>query len=585
MSSITQSLVSVLINIIYKMKKMKTNIINASICLTLSAFSLLSGCAFDGVNRVSVTSASRVFDNVASYNNKTASVDPVSDLRIYQVMVESFRDGDKTKDYLVGYGPSDHKGDLLGVTDSLEYIRSLNMNAIWLTPVFESAKEDETPSKLDATGYYTRNYYKVDRRFGDEKTLRQLVEKAHNLGLYVFLDGVFGHFRADLENQSPDGNHVTLTDKCLGSNGMPYNPPKNTLCADFNDDGSSLTYMKEVARRYIEEYKIDGFRLDQAYQLPPQALRAVRDTIESTSKTVTYKNKDGKTVNPLGYVVGEIWADNPSITRRGYGSSDNQILESNFDFGLRYALVQALAVEESGRSDRRALRILEGIKYDEMYMPTHAKPNLMISNHDLVRFGDLIQRAGLSDSYRQRVLLAFAYLATVHSGPVTNYYGEEIGQEVKGFDKRSSTMDYLDDHVARDNGRISGFTKQEQEIKSVFSALMKLRSEHPALSNGTLDILRVTGDLFAVKKTHKADDDFYILLNLSKSEYQEVSISSELIKNTSHYSLTDCTKTDKNENGDMIVRVAPLSFEIVKSNSIGQCQLIPLQAYILENRQ
>lgn len=543
-------------------------------CLLLLANLMLCGCAGDGVNRTGISSSFPVFDSISSYSNKDGVEDRISDLRIYQIMVESFIDGDSSTDYGTGYGPSDHKGDLRGVIDALPYIRSLNMNAIWITPVFESAKEDEVPSKLDATGYYTRNYYKIDRRFGDEQTLKELVDKAHKLGLYVFLDGVFGHFRADLENISPQGNHVTMTKKCTGSNGMPYTPPENTMCADFNDDGSSLSYMLEVVRWYIEQYRIDGFRLDQAYQLPPDALRAVRRTIEESSKKVTYINSDNESVNPLGYAVGEIWADNPSIFRRGYGSRDNPILESNFDFGLRYALVQALATEESGRKDHRATRILEGIKYDEMHLPAHAKPNLMITNHDLVRFGDLVQRSGDTESYEKRVLLAFAYLCAVHSGPVTNYYGEELGQEVPGFDKRTNTMDYYDDHVSRDNGKVRDFTDREQRIKSVFSYLMKLRKEHRTLSNGTLSILRVTGDLFAVRKTSVFDDDFYIFLNLSKNEIQEVTLSSDLVRDTDHYSLTDCHRIHKDSNGDLILRIDPLSFEIVKSGREKHCQIV-----------
>lgn len=76
-----------------------------------------------------VTSASR-----ACYGNDQAACN----LRTYQVMVESFVDGDSAANYGVGYGPSGHNGDLQGIIDSLDHIKSLNVNAIWLTPVFDS---------------------------------------------------------------------------------------------------------------------------------------------------------------------------------------------------------------------------------------------------------------------------------------------------------------------------------------------------------------------------------------------------------------------------------------------------------------
>ena len=72
-------------------------------------------------------------------------------LRIYQVMVESFIDGDPNHDYNDGYGTSHHKGDLRGIIQSLDYIKSLGMNAIWLTPVFDSCLLYTSPSPRDAT--------------------------------------------------------------------------------------------------------------------------------------------------------------------------------------------------------------------------------------------------------------------------------------------------------------------------------------------------------------------------------------------------------------------------------------------------
>ena len=237
------------------------------------------------VDEYTLDSTSSAFSNTFKpYRNDTGVVDKFADLRIYQVMVESFQNGDDSRNYDTGYGPSDHKGDIKGIINAIPYIKDLGMNAIWLTPIFESAKEDEkNPSMLDATGYYTRNYYKVDRRFGDENTLKELVDTAHAHGLYVFLDGVFGHFRDDLVNTSPKGNKVTITKKCLGGNLQPYEPPKNTSCANFEDDGSSQKYMEEVARYYVKNFKIDGWRLDQAYQVPPIVLASIKKAVTDES--------------------------------------------------------------------------------------------------------------------------------------------------------------------------------------------------------------------------------------------------------------------------------------------------------------
>lgn len=543
------------------MKRLST--IYLSLALLCTSCTNSSSNNFDTVN---LTSQEPIFDYLAAYKEQIGTVKKHTDLRIYQIMVESFQDGDPNRNYDVGYGPSSHKGDLRGVLNSLDYIKSLNMNAIWLTPIFESAPSDKDKSKLDATGYYTRNYYKIDRNFGDENTLKELVDKAHEKGIYVILDGVFGHFRDDLVNTSPKGNKISTTDKCIGSNKSFYPPVAHTLCTDFNDGGKSLEYFKELVEYYIETYKIDGFRLDQAYQIPVENLSILRKTIEDVSKKVEYTNYEGKSVHPLGYVVGEIWSDNPTIVSTGYGDNENIGLYSNFDFALRYGLVQTLATEEWGKQVHVARNIRDLMKYDEINFPAHAMPNFMITNHDLVRFGDLIQRAGLQDSYWQRIHLALSFLALVPSGPITNYYGEEIGQEVPDFDKKISVMDFYDDHVSRDNGKISGFTQQEEKTKDLFSYLMKIRSEHDSISNGKLLLLKANSDIFAVKKTHSNDSDFIYVMNIS-NENKLISISKDIADKKKYERLI--TKKEKilqaSEDGDIQFILEPLSFDVIRN--------------------
>ena len=544
--------------------KFKSSLFALCSCLYLTACS-----SSNGVDEVTVDSVSLRWNNYfRAYNNTTGVVDPLADLRIYQVMVESFQNGDDTINYNVGYGPSDHKGDLQGIINAIPYIKSLGMNAIWLTPIFESAKEnDSNPSMLDATGYYTRDYYKVDRRFGDESKLKQLVDTAHANGLYVFLDGVFGHFRSDLNNTSPKGNKVTITQKCLGGELTYYTPPEHTSCADFDDKGQSLEYMKEVATYYVENFKIDGWRLDQAYQVPLKDLHEIKTAVEDISSKVTYTNSKGETVHPLAYMVAEIWSSNPIIAKTAYGYKKDEGLDSAFDFGMRYPIVQALATEEWMKADHSGFRLAEGLAYNENNLPRHALPNLMITNHDLLRFGDLIQRAGLRDSYNERIILALSYLAIVHSGPITNYYGEEIGQEVPNYANRVETMGYRDDHVARDNGKIKDFTPQEEHFKKLFTFLMNLRANHGSLSNGRMDLLKVNRELFSIRKSFKGDDDFFYFMNLSKNPLK-ITLSKELTTNAkalTKLSSDGNTEVKKDLEGNFEFTLAPLSFALLQN--------------------
>ena len=188
------------------------------------------------------------------------------DLRIYQVMVESFVDGDPDHDYGEGYGNSHHRGDLRGVIQSLDYIRELGMNAVWLTPVFDShAGEPQVrlngsthvDLRMDATGYYTRNYFAIDPKFGTMDDARELVNAAHERGLYVFFDGVFGHHKGN-PVASPSGRLPVDSSDPADYGSDPNGYPGRVV--DY-DDPATLEFYKEVARYWIEELGIDGWRL------------------------------------------------------------------------------------------------------------------------------------------------------------------------------------------------------------------------------------------------------------------------------------------------------------------------------------
>jgi cyclomaltodextrinase len=435
---------------------------------------------------------------------------PACNLRIYQVMVESFVDGDGSANYGVGYGPSRHNGDLQGIIDSLDHIKSLNVNAIWLTPVFDSCAGQGGDDKLDATGYFACDYFNVDPNFGSNAKLKQLVDAAHQRGLYVLLDGVFGHVnKVGVSKPSPEGRLPALTGGGAGYPGqlVDYSKPQ------------SLAYFKEVARYWVEQYGIDGWRLDQAYQLNLNEWRAIRREVEQASAT---RKAAGQQWGTLGYMVGEVWKGADDIRAEAYGLSDNPALSSAFDFPLRYGIVQVLAVEESGKGGQGASVLDASWNKVENY-PSHAMANLMLGNHDLVRFGDLLERGNFNPAeYWQRHKAAFSFLAA-RSGPITLYYGEEFGDEVPGFAAKVSgdcvAQGLCDDHVARSDGKVPAVTgfvpgSEQAELKEWLAQLLAMRAAHPALYQGERVKLMADGSLYGdIKQT--AGEQVVYLLNLS----------------------------------------------------------------------
>ncbi|MCF8780145.1 glycosidase [Vibrio sp. IRLE0018] len=496
-----------------------------------------------------------VIDN--PYRCDIFATEQADDLRIYQVMVESFVNGDDQIGHGTGYGTSHHQGDIQGIIDSLDYIQSLGMNAIWLTPIFNSepkAGQDHWADRLDATGYFATNYFEVDPRFGTMQDAKRLVEEAHARGLYVFFDGVFGHHKGNVA-ASPTG-------KLPAGSNNPVDYPE------------SLAFYQEVAEFWIKELKIDGWRLDQAYQVPKEAWVEIRKTVDNASKAVTYTNSKGETVNPLGYMVAEIWAGENRIIETGYGSNESPALCSAFDFPVRYRLVETFGVNEAGVGGKSGQWLAEGMNLHGLY-PEHAQPNLMIGNHDLVRFGDLLQRGNIAqpqdEEYWLRHKAVFAFQAA-YTGPITFYYGDEIGDQVDNFAAKveldCAVKGLCDDHVARSSGKIEGVTAtlnaNEQELKHYVKRLMEMRAAHPALSKGKRVNLLADAKIYS---DHKSTDDEAIIYvaNISKN-LQHVSL--DAIQAGSEGSLTDLINDEEITltDGQYQITLAPLEARFLKVN-------------------
>ncbi|MGF1734536.1 alpha-amylase family glycosyl hydrolase [Photobacterium satsumensis] len=497
-------------------------------------------------------SADNVAD-VASVNSNAYMCDSTltaqaNDLRIYQVMVESFVNGDDAIGHGTGYGTSHHKGDLQGIIDSLDYIESLGVNAIWLTPIFDSIPvegQDHWADRLDATGYFTSNYFAVDPRFGTMEQAKELVDKAHEKGLYVFFDGVFGHHKSNVV-ASPEGRLPAGEDN-------PVSYPE------------SLAFYQEVATYWIEELKIDGWRLDQAYQVPTEAWTAIRASVDEASKSVTYVNSEGETVNPLGYMVAEIWNNENYIKETGYGAEGDPALCSAFDFPVRYRVVETFAANENGIGNKGGKWLDEGMNLHSLY-PSHAQPNLMLGNHDLVRFGDLLQRGNIASpeqaEYWNRHKAALSFQAA-YSGPITLYYGEEIGDELAGYAQKveqdCAVQGLCDDHVARTSANIDGLTanlnEKQRDLKQYVSQLMALRAAHPALSRGERTNIVANDSVYIDHK--QVDDDALIFMVSTTSDQDTVELKASDIASDGQLVDLLTGKVYSAINGEYRISLAP----------------------------
>ena len=461
----------------------------------------------------------------------TKLVSDPNELRIYQVMVASFQDGDSSIGYTQMWGPDNQLkgGDLQGIINAVPYIKELGCNAIWMTPIFESGTGNE---KLDATGYFAMDYFNIDDQFGTMEKFDELVETCHNEGLAVILDGVFGHNKGTV---TPSPNRAGIKN--------PGITPDTSNPVNYATNPNSIKYYSDVASYWITEHKIDGWRFDQCYQVSlgenAKGTTAdncntggrnywydIRKVVEEASSSNGTKGVDWGT---LGYMVGEHWRGDASLIQKGTVASGNAPgygLNSCFDFPAYYQMVQSFA-QEYNSPKKSTENITIGLSY--LYQTYEEKgysckeddgtyetyyPNFMLTNHDLLRIGDLIHQKyseGFdSDNYAKRNMVLLAAQAA-YSGPITIYYGDEIADH-----NATTTSGWGTDNVARSTGKITGFSEREQKVHDWTQKCLTVRASHEALWNGMNEQIVGEKDFYVAKKIG-GGETIYIAFNYNSS--------------------------------------------------------------------
>ena len=168
---------------------------------------------------------------------------------------------------------------ILKVLDWTDHIKKLGANAIYFSPVFES----------DTHGYNTRDYRKIDCRLGSNEDFKQVCDKLHSEGIRVVLDGVFNHagrgfwaFKDVQEKKwdSPykDWFHISFDGNSCYDDGFWYEGWEGHFeLVKLNLANSAVVdYLLECVKGWIDEFDIDGLRLDVAYCLDRNFMKRLR---------------------------------------------------------------------------------------------------------------------------------------------------------------------------------------------------------------------------------------------------------------------------------------------------------------------
>jgi alpha-glucosidase len=474
---------------------------------------------------------------------------------IYQVYPRSFQDSD-----------DDGVGDLNGISERLDYIKDLGIDAIWLSPIY--------PSPMADFGYDVSDYTDVHPMFGTLAAFDHLLAQVRRRGIKLILDFVPNHssdehpwFQVSRRDRSnPKRNWYLWRDPALDGG-----PPNNWLSnfggsawtwdaltgqyyyhsflsqqPDLNWRNPEVVEAMHEAMRFWLRRGVDGFRIDVLWLLlkdaqwrdnpPNPAYRAGMPAFESQLPLHTSDQSDTQEViEGLRRVsdefehrvlIGEIYL--PVERLMNYYGNELRGVQLPFNFQLLLT-----------RWDARTIAAV--IDRYEALLPAGAWPNWVLGNHDRPR---LASRVGLAQAP-----VAAMLLLTLRGTP-TMYYGDELGMS-DGVIPPDRVRDPLEKNVpgaglGRDPCRTpmrwngsprAGFSRGEPwlpigsdvarvnveyestdatSLLALYKRLIALRKAHPALVAGDYTAVPATDAVLAfVRRT--AGEGLLVVLNLSHS--------------------------------------------------------------------
>lgn len=374
------------------------------------------------------------------------------DAVVYNIFPDSFAAG---KRLAPNGAPPCRGGTVRGVTENLDYIASLGFNCIYLNPIFAARSYHR---------YDTLDYYRIDPHMGAEDDLRDLVRRAHALGIRVILDGVFNHvssdhpfFRDVLEKGRasryyscfyalPETPRLPAAGELPGYTCFSYvaDMPKTNTADPF-----LRQYFCDVGAYWVRKFDVDGWRLDVANELDDGFLRAFRASVKAAKSDAL--------------IVGEVWEN-----AAHYLGGDMLDSAMNYDFRRYCRRFFAEQTVDAETFDTNVSTLL--LRYNENAL--FAQLNLLDS-HDVSRFLSLC--GGKTERMELAVLLQMTF-----PGMPCVFYGDEKGLCGESEPEYRRPMEW----------------DASSPLEEVYRRMIALRKTHPALRYGSFHTELACGGVY-----------------------------------------------------------------------------------------
>ena len=362
---------------------------------------------------------------------------------VYQVYPKSFQDSN-----------GDWIGDLKGITFRLDYLKKLGIDAIWLSPVYQSPQVDN--------GYDISDYEAIDPQYGTMADMDKLISEAKKRGIRIVMDLVVNHtsdqhkwfIEARKSKDNPYRDYYIWRDPVDGHepnelksafSGSAWKLDEKTgqyYLHFFADQQPDLNWKNPILRQKIYDMMnfwidkgIGGFRMDVIELIGKDPDKLIRENGPMLHPYLQEMNK--KTFGSKNLMtVGETWNSTPKIAEE-YSDPGRHELSMVFQFENQ-SLDQQAGKE---KWDLRPLNLGELkkvlVKWQTDIDFNHAWNSLFWENHDIPR---VISRWGNDQEYRIQSAKMFAIILHLMHGTPYIYNGEEIGMTnypVKSIDEVS----------------------------------------------------------------------------------------------------------------------------------------------------
>lgn len=386
--------------------------------------------------------------------------------------------------YPLGFcgAPKENDGQLvpriIKVIDIIPHLKKLNIDAIYFSPVFES----------DCHGYDTRDYTKIDVRLGSNEDFAFVCKTLKENGIKVVLDGVFNHvgrgffaFQDVLQNREnsiyKDWFHISFEGDSCFNDGLWYEGWEGHFeLVKLNlENPNVIEYLFSCIKMWIEEFNIDGLRLDVAYCLKESFMRKLRE----------FSNSVGEDFFLLGEVL---FGDYNRIV-------NDEMLHSCTNYecykGL-YSSFNDMNLFEIAHSLNRQF----GKEGSAIYKGKHLLS--FADNHDVIRVASILKE-------QKHLPLVYALLFGMPGIPCI-YYGSEWG--ITGVKDKNSDDDLRPEIKA----------PEWNDLTTLISSLALIRKEHKSLIFGEYKSVVLTNRQLIFEREFEGER-IWLAVNADSSEY------------------------------------------------------------------